>query len=360
MVNKVHKFQALDGIRGFAAVMVFFYHYSLEFFDPLSLFSGFYVFRVSYAFVDFFFVLSGFVIATNYLGKVNSFQSFKHFTQKRFIRLYPLLFVTVMAFVCLKLYALYFTDFNFNSEGYSLDTLFLETIEPLTFMNSTPIITSDNGMNPVSWSISAEMIAYVTFALVGLMLPNKTWPFIILIVGGVLFMVFNGRYLYTGDFGFVRGGINFSSGVLVYQLYASASTVGSNIKRLEWWFILLVFSALGLIAFSKNELWNLLLPVTFSFGVYVFAFEKGTVSGLLKRKWMQYLGKISYSFYLNHFIVLWVYHQIVWRVLKLEPTPLLSFLGGGVTLLLVVLVSSFTFEYVELFCSNKLKKRFGF
>ena len=359
MIHK-HKFQALDGIRGFAAVMVFFYHYSLELFDPLALYAHFYVFRVSYAFVDFFFVLSGFVIASNYLGKINSMRAFKDFSLKRLIRLYPLLFATVMVFVVLKLYAFLFTDFNFNSESYSLEVLFIETIEPLTFMNSTPIITSKNGMNPVSWSISAEMIAYMLFAVFCFFLPRKKWPFVVSILLGVVFMIYQERYLYTGDFGFVRGFINFSSGVLIFHLYSKVKTNVNLTKVLEGVFIFLVLATLALIAFNDNELWNLLLPITFSLGVYVFAQEQGLLSKILKTKVMQFLGKISYSFYLNHFIVLWVYYQVVWKVLKLSPSPIVSFVGGIVVLFFVIIVSSFTYKWVELFWSRKLKNKFRY
>lgn len=360
MELKAGRYSALDGIRGFAAVMVFFYHYSLELFDPLALYSSFYAFRVSYAFVDFFFVLSGFVIAANYWTKVNNRATFKTFAMKRLIRLYPLLFFTVMIFVGLKLYAFLFTDFNFNSGEYSLNRLVLETIEPLTFMNSTPIITTDNGMNPVSWSISAEMIAYLAFAGLSVLIPNKRWPFVFLIIAGAAFFVYQGRYIYTGDFGFVRGIINFSSGVIVYCFYSTKRGDLKGAKLLEWCFLLILFVMLAIIEFSTNELWNLLLPVVFSFGVYAFAFESGAISKFLKTGLMQYLGSISYSLYLNHFIILWVFYQFVWNILRLEPSIVLSLFGGVVALLVSVLVSGFTYRYVELFFSRRLKKKFGF
>ena len=48
--------------------------------------------------VDFFFVLSGFVISLNYFYKLNDFNIFFDFIKKRFLRLYPLHFLKI---VCL-------------------------------------------------------------------------------------------------------------------------------------------------------------------------------------------------------------------------------------------------------------------
>jgi len=82
----------------------------------------------------------------------------------------------------------------------------LQTLDSLTFCNSTPIFGKTNGMNFPSWSISAEMIAYVVFGVI--MFAQKRFRItlsISLIIGAIFFMIFKNQYLLTGDFGFVRG-----------------------------------------------------------------------------------------------------------------------------------------------------------
>ena len=65
--------------------------------------------------VDFFFVLSGFVIAYNYIDKINSKKELITFQKKRFYRLYPLHLLTLFVFIfieLLKLFATKYTDFE--------------------------------------------------------------------------------------------------------------------------------------------------------------------------------------------------------------------------------------------------------
>ena len=83
---RIHK---LDGLRGFCSLMVVFYHYPQSFL-PDFIFRNFFI-RESWSFVDFFFVLSGFVISYNYSTLSNP-NDFWLYIKKRIIRLYPLLF----------------------------------------------------------------------------------------------------------------------------------------------------------------------------------------------------------------------------------------------------------------------------
>ena len=74
----------LDGLRGICSLMVVFYHYG-ETLIPDFIFNNF-IIRQSWSFVDFFFVLSGFVIVYNYKNLCNV-HDFWLYLKKRFIRL---------------------------------------------------------------------------------------------------------------------------------------------------------------------------------------------------------------------------------------------------------------------------------
>ncbi len=84
--NRKIYFPVLDGLRGVAALAVVFYHY----FDaaPLRLFPR------GYLAVDFFFMLSGFVVQQSYGSKEISV---KTFLVQRLIRLYPMIFIGSLA-----------------------------------------------------------------------------------------------------------------------------------------------------------------------------------------------------------------------------------------------------------------------
>ena len=92
-----HRFEALDSWRGICACLVAVFHFHAYGFLYTSPFL-----RNFYLFVDFFFVLSGFVIAWNYADKLTSVQALKGFMILRAGRLYPLHLVTLAALLLVQ------------------------------------------------------------------------------------------------------------------------------------------------------------------------------------------------------------------------------------------------------------------
>jgi peptidoglycan/LPS O-acetylase OafA/YrhL len=84
--NNKTRFEVLDGMRGIAALLVMEYHFLMRF--PLGGVSRF--FGNAITAVDFFFVLSGFVVSHAYAGKLRGGLSAKEYVIKRVARLYPL------------------------------------------------------------------------------------------------------------------------------------------------------------------------------------------------------------------------------------------------------------------------------
>ena len=126
----------LDGLRGVFSLMVAIYHY------PVGYIPGFihnsFIVTKSHLFVDFFFVLSGFVITYNYNNLINTRAELRRFVQKRFIRLYPLLLYTTL--VCLFLIVGTGTFLpQFVNDKQSFWSSLIDTINTLLFLNSTPI-----------------------------------------------------------------------------------------------------------------------------------------------------------------------------------------------------------------------------
>lgn len=118
-------------------------------------------------FVDLFFVVSGFVIASQYLGKVDTPGAVMRFLWRRLARIYPLHLATLAFYVVIAV-ALYLglakTD---NPARYPLhdipaQLLLLHALdgERLTF-------------NFPSWSLSAEMFCYLAFPIVAMFLAPR-------------------------------------------------------------------------------------------------------------------------------------------------------------------------------------------
>ena len=101
------RFRALDSWRGICALMVALYH-----FEPLGrLYSGhiryFPVVSNGWIFVDFFFVLSGFVIYYTYSQKLTNISSIINFFIRRFGRVWPLHAVVLLVLIATELLKFY-------------------------------------------------------------------------------------------------------------------------------------------------------------------------------------------------------------------------------------------------------------
>src|SRR5216683_6021851 len=92
-------FIALDSLRGICASIVAFFHV-----DGDAFIKTIPVVANGFLFVDFFFVLSGFVIAASYGRKIVDGYSIGKFMFLRLGRLYPLHAFMLLAYLCIAIY----------------------------------------------------------------------------------------------------------------------------------------------------------------------------------------------------------------------------------------------------------------
>lgn len=85
-VSAADRYEGLDGLRGVAAIAVILLHLSI-------VIDGQRIFESAYLAVDFFFMLSGFVIANAYDSRLGSTVRFRQYFGKRLIRLLPLVWL---------------------------------------------------------------------------------------------------------------------------------------------------------------------------------------------------------------------------------------------------------------------------
>ncbi|MDB5616825.1 acyltransferase [Tardiphaga sp.] len=166
----------LDALRIIAACAVVVLHYSDYVKDvPVGQFMVAHVWHFN-LFVDLFFVVSGFVIASQYLGRVADGRAIGRFIWRRLARIYPLHLATLAFYVLIAL-ALYFgaarTD---NAARYPFSDL------PAQFLLLHAFDGARLTFNFPSWSLSAEMFCYVLFPLVGLLVTRGRAVVLALIV----------------------------------------------------------------------------------------------------------------------------------------------------------------------------------
>jgi peptidoglycan/LPS O-acetylase OafA/YrhL len=339
------RFNVLDSWRGIAALLVAIFHlnvlsaiYSLDFV------------RNAYLFVDFFFVLSGFVITHNYGDRMVTPGSVGSFAQRRFSRLWPLHAVVLVAFVIAEAGKAFMAarGANFYAPPFSGSTSPGAVLMHLGFAQAMGI-EDQLTWNPPSWSIAAEFWTYMIFAatlhVAATRLSRVRFAaeglLAILLMGSVAILL---RYSAHGidatfDLGMLRCIYGFLVGHFVYRWWRVCPRAMFDSPLVE---IAAVIAAIAYVSMAGHSGYSFLAPVVFGVVVLVFAFEAGPVSKLLSNRGSEWLGRISYSIYMWQAFVIFnlvdrpvsIVEKITHRMLTAEGAN--SALGGEAGKLIVL------------------------
>ena len=297
----------LDSWRGICACMVALFH--------LEVYGHFYtlgLIRNSFLFVDFFFVLSGFVISHAYAETLRRPIDAARFVVRRFGRLWPLhaalLAILVAGNLLLSVLGSAGVDLPsppFSPKIYPLDQL------PVHFLLLQGLGFSPEGMwDAPSWSISAEFFTYLVFA--GCALVAGRWAATLLpaiacsvIVLGVWVLAYwSPSHMEAAyDYGFVRSLYGFFLGHLVWRAYRS----GVAVPWPGFAEPLMVLFTAAMISIAWHSQWSVFIPFLFAGTILVFAQGRGPLSVVLRSAPFQTLGRLSYSIYMVHWLVLIAY-----------------------------------------------------
>lgn len=352
----VKRFYALDSFRGICALFVVVFHAHI-----LGTFTELAFFRRADIFVEFFFVLSGFVLAHVY-GREKDV-SFRAFFISRTFRLLPLHWFMLLALVMLESAKMLVqrTGFDFRFEPFSNDFSPSGIIPNLLLIHSWTNFTNSASFNYPSWSISIEYYMYLMFMVI-LMLGGGArilvWGLISLVA--FVFLFFDFSVLTEAS---LRGLSCFFAGALSYALYSKAfNRIKLGFKAFTLLEILLLFLVVAVVVFDIEHR-RILASVLFCCVVMVFAFDRGAVSKVLGNDYFVLIGKLSYSIYLTHAMVLFCMIYVFLGAQKIFGVSLAPLVEGkryidtgnyvlnnlvAVCLLLVVVaVSAFTYKHVE-------------
>lgn len=351
------RFQSLDSLRGIAAYLVALHH-----FWALTPYTTSAFRTHSYLFVDFFFVLSGFVISWSYSKRILSPSDASRFLLLRLFRLYPLHICMILFMVGVQ--AVQFFAFPYLVSGkafadaHSLNAL----ITNLAMLQSFGLHDIPT-WNFTSWSISAELWVYVAFACARLLRAEPRHFFGACIAAAFILKLTPEGMHSTYSWGVIRCVYGFSVGVLCCFVYQAP-----NIRLPAW---MEVVSALAVICFivvadGSAAFWA---PPLFGVAIVSFAAERGCLSRLLRLKGFQRAGEWSYSIYLVHLpliVLFWIATNHLTNRFSLGlwgslPTTGLQVYGHtvtqgwiftGVFLVVTTGVSGLTYRYIEKPCRD--------
>lgn len=303
------RFAALDGWRGIAAVGVAMFHLSVlgHFFEVPFV-------RKADVFVDFFFVLSGFVLTHAYGDRLSSKEELFRFAIRRFGRLWPLHIVTTLVLVAsevLKYATMKFAGFDAGAPAFAGRTGFDALIYNVFLLHGLGFFP-DFTWNLPSWSISTEFYVYVAFASICVVFgrPSALIAAVAALLAGSVFWILISAHagpppLYTAV---PRCMCEFFVGVFVYRLFRMMPR--SVVQGASWGEIPVVILMLALVSLASRNQLALVSPVLFGMVILVFAAGGGVVSRALEWRPFQSIGEISYSIYLVHFVVLTIFNAL--------------------------------------------------
>jgi peptidoglycan/LPS O-acetylase OafA/YrhL len=302
------RFQVLDSWRGICALLVALFHFPTAAVISQSAFVG-----SSYLFVDFFFVLSGFVIASSYGSRLNQPDQVARFALVRFGRIYPLHLFMLAAFAGFELLRLMLPQLHGTGAapftgGFDLKSL-VANLLLLQGMGFEHQLT----WNAPSWSISAEFFAYLLFAAVVFVAGARAWVwFVAAAVTAPLFLLgFSTHHMDVSyDFGFIRCLYGFSLGALLAwfqhdSIARARQALARNGARMDWTLaeIVMVTVIVLFVSLAGDNDLGIAAPLVFVLALFLFAHEGGWISALLRTPFMLTLGALSYSIYMVHIFV---------------------------------------------------------
>jgi len=301
--NRIAKkhFEVLDGLRGGAALAVVIFHF-MEVIE-----TDYRKNFIAHGFlaVDFFFCLSGFVIAYAYDNRIRKL-GVREFFKARLIRLHPLVILGSV----LGLLGFLFNPFGAlrpSSDFLRVTGIFIGSLLliPLPIMPERPFNLFS--FNTPAWSLFWEYIANIGYAFV-LSRIRQVWLWILVIPSAVavclivrkegnLWGGWNGPTFWDG---FIRVSYSFLAGLLLFRS-------GWIIKnRLGFGIMCLLLSLAFLSPYSKLN--GLLEPlIVLVYFPLLVALGAGTLSGPRQKRLCVLSGKISYPLYMTHYWLLWIF-----------------------------------------------------
>ena len=317
-------FNILDGLRGAAALMVVWYHV----FEGFAFAQGGAIttFNHGYLAVDFFFMLSGFVISYAYDDRWSKGLTIGNFFKRRLIRLHPMV---LMGAIIGTLSFLLGGNLRWDGQTTSLGWVMLAMFMGMCLIPAYPGAGYDvrgNGemysLNGPTWSLFFEYIGNIAYALIIRKLSGRGLAILTALLGIVLGwfavtdvsgygMIGVGWTLDTINFlgGLVRMLFPFTMGMLLARNFRAI-----KVKGIFWIAIAALFAlfsvpyipACGEICL--NGAFEFLCILVF-FPTIIWLGASGATTHKFSTGTCNFLGAISYPLYVVHYPVMYLFYQ---------------------------------------------------
>jgi peptidoglycan/LPS O-acetylase OafA/YrhL len=305
--------------------------------------------------VDLFFVISGFCMYLMYQKSAGQFsiKIYRQFIFKRWRRIAPAFYV-VVSFECLLIL---FRQGYFPGNNYLSHLFFVNTF------------SSEHILSPSFWSLSTEWQYYIILPLLFIKDSNGDRRVLRIIILMIICLGFR-MYIYYQHASEMHAGltietdkiwyrfIEFGWGMLAAKIYSNMSPLPKFLRGLKGFFLAFSVACFGRIimmtvffnhfysmAFIVRACGEPILTLGFALIILNVTEYKTIFSTLLSTDFMQFVGKISYSMYLWHWIIIdTICH---WFINRNLVSPLYLNMAFFVSLALILPVAWISYRLLE-------------
>ena len=365
------RFEALDALRGICALLVVLFH--IPIYHALKGTESF----VNLQFcVDMFFALSGFVLCHAYGDRLGNGGEGLRFVWMRFARLWPLHMVMLGLFVVIELSKFVFMradgSLALDSQPFGSGHSPWELVTNVLFLQSFNLHSGLTWNGP-AWSAAVEFYVSLLFAAVIVLFPRfrrEIFLGLCLAAGWQLFERSPNTLFVSSDWGMLRAIFSFFAGALAYDMRTHSNGRLETPNMLEAWSVLLF---IAFVLTTPQGGLQYTFPVLAVIVIYVFSFDQGSISRLLRSTALQKLGLWSYSIYMVHIFVFqiakmavsYIGHKTHLDLVGWHNNEKLVFLGTPeqavwlaliFSVVLVVPVAALTYRWIEKSALDKARR----
>jgi peptidoglycan/LPS O-acetylase OafA/YrhL len=326
------RFVVLDGMRGLAAIAVIMDHVTSVALQRLV--------PGRFLAVDFFFVLSGFVLTYVYAERLRTGMSFFSFMRVRVIRLYPLYFLGTLMGAALAL-----LQASKHWIPYPPINALWAFLCAIFFIPCPPQVTTEwlsiYPLDGPGWSLFFELVVNVAFALLIMRLSFRFLIALMAIAAAALI----GCTVWIGSMdmgwswenvlgGFPRVTYGFFAGVLVYRLWTTV-----KIPALPAWSAFVVLMAVFMAPVPEHFRWLFdLFAAVVIFPILVAVSAGARAKGLLLKA-SATVGALSYGVYILH-VPIWNWAKAILPIVAPWWSPLPGFVHYFIIAALAVIAAA--------------------
>jgi peptidoglycan/LPS O-acetylase OafA/YrhL len=374
------KIAALAGARAFPPLMVVMFHFSeghhYSGWRPLDFLA-----TRGYLWVEFFFVLSGFILTYAYWTKLKDLfarPGYFTFLRARLIRLYPL-----HLFMLLVLLAMVVGLRSLAAHGGYLsifDAKYHQDVSVKGFWLSLFLVHAWNTMhtltwNGVSWFVSVEFALCLVFPLFLWLAEGGLWRGFALIgagLAGLLALLFTSEHGLdiTYHNGVLRGLCDFSVGVGMAVLFRRLKPRDQLPEWVHSVLQLILLALLGRVVMTtgwSHTRMDIFTVLPLMALVFALAFDRGIVARGLQTRLPQALGEWSYAIYLGQttwLLAIRFFEQRLYPapdaiVLGTRFSSLIWWLEPACLVTICVLWGGLLAEFIELPVAAAIRGRLG-